>query len=59
MWNADKEFVAWLDDEELGTDKTPLDDDTLDLMYRAWRAGRKAAAQADLDRKTKERRRII
>lgn len=39
MWNQDLDFLSWLDDEELGTDENPLDDDTLELMYQAWTAG--------------------
>ena len=38
MWEQDKGFVAWLDQEGLGTDESPLDDEALDLMYRAWKA---------------------
>lgn len=45
MWEDDEEFVAWLDDEGLGTDESPLDDDVLDLMYRAWLAGKESAAE--------------
>jgi len=37
-WEQDEDFVAWLDDENLGTADSPLDDETLDLMYRAWLA---------------------
>jgi hypothetical protein len=39
IWEDDQAFVDWLDDEELGTDEEPLDDDTIDLMYLAWTAG--------------------
>jgi hypothetical protein len=35
-WKQDEDFVAWLDDENLGTTDNPLDDETLVLMYRAW-----------------------
>jgi hypothetical protein len=38
MWQYDHDFVDWLDSESLGTDENPLDDDLLDLMYRAWKA---------------------
>jgi len=37
-WEQDEDFVAWLDDENLGTADSPLDDETLNLMYRAWLA---------------------
>jgi len=39
MWEHDEHFVAWLDEEELGTDENPLDDDTLELMYQAFVEG--------------------
>jgi len=46
MWQNDPQFIVWLDEEGLGTDENPLDDDTLDLMFQAWRAGRlRLAAQ--------------
>jgi hypothetical protein len=37
-WEHDEDFVAWLDDEDLGTIDNPLDDDVMELMYRAWLA---------------------
>lgn len=39
MWEDDEKFVDWLDSEELGTDDDPLDDEVLELMHRAWKAG--------------------
>lgn len=41
MWSEDERFTAWLDKCGLGTAEHPLDDDTLDLMYDAWREGRR------------------
>jgi len=39
LWEDDRDFTAWLDEKGFGTDGKPLDDDTLDLMYKAWEAG--------------------
>jgi len=40
-WELDSDFVAWLDKNGFGTDDRPLDDDTLNLMWAAWTAGRR------------------
>jgi len=45
MWESDEEFTAWLDEEDLGTDAWPLDDEVLELMYRAWLAGKESAEE--------------
>jgi len=39
MWSDDEDFVAWLDENDLGNDNNPLSDETLELMYQAWDAG--------------------
>jgi hypothetical protein len=41
-WEDDDDFVEWLDDEDLGTNEYPLEDEVLELMYRAWSAARDA-----------------
>lgn len=48
LWSNDKDFNAWLDQEGLGTDDCPLDDETLDLMYQAWTASRRTGPLSHL-----------
>jgi len=49
MWDSDENFLEWLDEEDLGTDDKPLDDHTLQLMYRAWVAGIEFATSEEDD----------
>jgi len=44
MWDADHDFLDWLDREGYGTDENPISDEVLDLMYEAWKAGQENAA---------------
>jgi len=39
LWEDDEDFLDWLESEDLNDEDEPLDDEILDLMYRAWRAG--------------------
>jgi len=43
-------FDDWLDQENLGTEENPLDDETLFLMERAFDAGRDVGGKAVWDR---------
>jgi len=46
-WSKDKDFVAWLKstDPDLAIGWPPYVEETLDLMYEAWKAGKEHGAK--------------